>query len=225
MLQLSVTRDLKNCNSDDWNMDEQTKELARQYMEKVSGSIVRNEKFPFMLPDERTMTAKLLGWYGTMVRSRDVEFLMDDSTVSKVDKVVKWMYESRKRGLLLCGTLGNGKTTMLRAVKYLFGTRAVYVESQAVYEYFKQNRSIPSISPRDILLIDDMGVEPAASNDFGDVRYPLTELLLSRYKSNSTTVIATNLTFDEIGEVYGERIQDRMREMFSLIKYVEPSYR
>ena len=43
-------------------MDEQTKELARQYMDKVSGSIVRNEKFPFMLPDEKTMAARLLGW-------------------------------------------------------------------------------------------------------------------------------------------------------------------
>ena len=206
-------------------MDEQTKELARQFMDKASGSVVRNEKFPFMLPDEKTMAARLLGWYGTMVNSRDVEFQMDDNTVSKVDKVIKWMYESRKRGLLLCGTLGNGKTTMLRAIKYLLGTRAVYVESQGVYDYFKQNRSIPSLSPRDILLIDDLGVEPAACNDFGDVRYPLTELLLSRYKSNSTTIITTNLTFDEIGETYGERIQDRMREMYSLIKYVEPSYR
>lgn len=206
-------------------MDEQTKELARQYMDKISGSIVRNEKFPFMLPDEKSMTARLLGWYGTVVSSRDVDFQMDDNTVAKVEKVVKWMYGSRKRGLLLCGTLGNGKTTMLRALKYLFGTRAVYVEAQGVYDYFKQNRSIPSISPKDILLIDDMGVEPASCNDFGDVRYPLTELLMSRYKSNSTTVITTNSTFDEIGEIYGARIQDRMREMYGLIKYVEPSYR
>lgn len=206
-------------------MDDKTKELARLYMNKASETIPHVDKFPVKLCDEHNMTARLLGLYGSMVQSRGVDFQMDDNTVAKVEKVVKWMYESKRHGLLLCGTLGNGKTTMLRTLKYLFGSRAVYMEAQQAYDFFRQNQVLPGVSPKDILLIDDLGVEPSSYNDFGEMRYPLTELLMSRYRMNSTTIIATNFTFEQIGQTYGDRIQDRMREMFAMISYTEPSYR
>lgn len=207
-------------------MDDKTKELAMRYMKSVSEKIPRSEKFPVPLPESREkLTAMLLGSYGAVVESRGMDLQLDEPTLSKVEKVVKWMYESRKRGLLLCGTLGNGKTTMLRALKTLFGVKVVYFEAQSIYDYFKQNQCFPDISHDAVLLVDDLGVEPATYNDFGEVRYPLTELLMKRYKGNLTTVIATNKTFEQIGETYGDRLQDRMREMFAVITYVEPSYR
>ena len=207
-------------------MDEQTKELAMRYMKTASGKIQHSEKFPTKLPEsQQQMTAMLLGSYGAVVESRDMDLQLDEPTLMKVEKVVKWMYESRKRGLLLCGTLGNGKTTMLRALKSLFGMHAVYFEAQGLYDFYKQNQCLPSISPNTLLLIDDLGVEPATYNEFGEIRYPLAELLMQRYKSNLTTIIATNKTFEEIGETYGARLQDRMREMFAMLTYTEPSYR
>jgi len=208
-------------------MDDKTRELARDYMRSASARIQQpSPKFSVKLPDtQERSSVMLLGIYGAVVEGRGVEFQMDDATVSKVERVVKWMHESPKRGLLLCGTLGNGKTTMLRALGSLFGTRAVYREAQEIYEYFRQNQSLPPVSSSELLLIDDLGVEPASYNSFGELRYPLAELLLQRYKSNSTTVIATNLTFDQIGATYGDRLQDRMREMYAMIIYSEPSYR
>ena len=207
-------------------MDDRTKELAMKYMKNASERIPRSEKFPIKLPEsQEQMAALLLGSYGAVVESRDMELQLDDATVSKVEKVVKWMYESRKRGLLLCGTLGNGKTTMLRALKNLLGSKVSYFEAQSIYDYFRQNQCLPDISQDYVLMIDDLGVEPPTYNDFGEVRYPLTELLMKRYKNNLTTVIATNKTFDQIGETYGDRLQDRMREMFAMITYLEPSYR
>lgn len=207
-------------------MDEKVKAMARRMMNDMSGTVARMEKFPVRLPEdpERTM-ALLLGWYGTVVESRGCSFSVDENTESKVERVVKWMHESRKRGLLLCGTLGNGKTTMLKALKYMFGSRAVYMEAQQAYDYFKKNQSLPAVAPNEVLLLDDLGVEPSSYNDFGEIRYPLTELMMARYRLNATTVIATNYTFEQIGETYGDRIQDRMREMFAMITYTEPSYR
>lgn len=207
-------------------MDDRTKELAMKYMKNASERIPRSEKFPIKLPEsQEQMAALLLGSYGAVVKSRDMDLQVDDATVSKVEKVVKWMYESRKRGLLLCGTLGNGKTTMLRAMKNLLGSKVSYFEAQSIYDYFRQNQCLPDISQDSVLMIDDLGVEPPTYNDFGEVRYPLTELLMKRYKNNLTTIIATNKTFDQIGETYGDRLQDRMREMFAMITYLEPSYR
>lgn len=207
------------------DMDEQSKSLAMQYMRTVSDRIGRTERFPVKLGDRGQMAARLLGCYGAMVESRGADFIMDDNTVSKVESVVKWMYSSRKRGLLLCGTIGNGKTTMLRAISYLFGSHAMYMEAQSIYDHFRQSRSFPSFPSRGILLIDDLGVEPPSSNDFGEVRYPLAELLMARYRHNATTVIATNYTLDQIGQAYGDRVLDRMREMFAQLTYIEPSYR
>lgn len=206
-------------------MDDQTKSLAIRYMKTVSERIGRTEKFPVKLGERELVAARLLGCYGAMVGSRGVDFIMDDNTLSKVDSVVKWMYASKKRGLLLCGTIGNGKTTMLRAISYLFGANAMYMEAQGIYDHFRQNRSLPLFPNGGILLIDDLGVEPPACNDFGEIRYPLAELLMSRYRYNATTVIATNYTLEQIGQAYGDRVLDRMKEMFAQLTYIEPSYR
>lgn len=207
-------------------MEDRIKELARQHMEKLAAGRPAPRKFSFELPGtQEDMAATLLGIYGAQVEGRDMEFVMDDATVGKVERVVKWMYESRKRGLLLCGTLGNGKTTMLKSIKSLLEIRAEYFDAQSVFNFVKQNKTFPDILKSSVLLIDDLGVEPPSFNDFGEVRYPLAELLTSRYNQNLPTVIATNLTFDQIGEVYGDRLKDRMREMFAIIIYREPSYR
>lgn len=207
-------------------MDERTIQLAKQYMKKASENIPKTDRLPVKLPESQQQSAAvLLGIYGAMVESRDMELQLDEGTLAKVDKVVKWMYESRKRGLLLCGTLGNGKTTMLRSLKQFFGMKASYYEAQVVYDCYRQNRTFPQNCQNEILLLDDLGVEPATYNDFGEIRYPLAEFLMKRYKNNLPTIIATNLTFEDIGKVYGDRLQDRMREMFAMITYKEQSYR
>ena len=167
----------------------------------------------------------LLAMYGAEVAHRDIEFRLDDATVSKVERVVKWMYDSKKRGLLLCGTLGNGKTTMLRAIKRFFNYNISYFEAQGIYNHFKQTQEFPERGLNGILLIGDLGVEPQSYNDFGEIRYPLAELLMLRYKQNRPTIIATNCTFGQIGEIYGDRLQDRMEEVYAVITYKEPSYR
>lgn len=207
-------------------MDEATKERAMRYMAKLTQEAPPPSKFSSQLPESReNASGMLLAMYGAEVAQRDVQFRLDDATVSKVERVVKWMYDSKKRGLLLCGTLGNGKTTMLRAIKRFFNYNISYFEAQGIYNHFKQTQEFPYISQKDILLIDDLGVEPQSYNDFGEIRYPLAELLMLRYKQNRPTIIATNCTFEQIGEIYGDRLQDRMKEMYAVITYKEPSYR
>ena len=206
-------------------MNENIKEKAVAYMDNIQGDIFVPKRFPVNFGTEENALVRFLGCYGAIVRSRGMEFQMDDSTLSKVEKVVKWIFSSKKRGLLLCGTLGNGKTTMLRTFKTLLGSKAVYYEAQALYDFYKTNQTLPRIAMDEVLLIDDLGAEPSTYNEFGEKRYPLAELLLARYKQNATTVIATNCSLSQIGELYGDRVHDRIKEMFVMIRYVEPSYR
>lgn len=207
-------------------MDDKTKEMARMCMAKMTANTPPPRRLPIDLPESRdAVEASLLGFYGAEVAYRDRPFEMDDATVSKVERVVKWLYDSRKRGLLLCGTLGNGKTTMLRSLRRLFGVNACYFEAQSVYNYYKSNQSLPYVPAKAVLLIDDLGVEPPSYNDFGEIRFPLGEFLMRRYNLNQPTVIATNCTVEQLGEIYGDRLRDRMREMYAMISYTEPSYR
>lgn len=207
-------------------MDEKTKDMARACMAKMTAKTPPQKRLPIDLPESRDgVEAFLLGLYGAEVAYRDRVFEMDDATVSKVERVVKWMYDSRKRGLILCGTLGNGKTTMLRSLRKFFGANASYFEAQYVYNYYKLNQTLPYIPDRAVLLIDDLGVEPPSYNNFGETIFPLGELLMQRYNINRPTVIATNCTVEQLGEIYGDRLMDRIREMYAMISYTEPSYR
>lgn len=204
-------------------MDEKAIMKALELSRNLDGVSRRRDKFPVRLPGE--LDVILLARYGAAVNGRGVVFIPDDHTVGKVEKVAAWMKCSPRKGLLLFGTLGNGKTTMLRALKSYLGGYAVYCSAQDVYDYFRKNMCLPDISPGEVLLLDDLGGEAPTLNDFGTMRSPLAELLLSRYSSDSTTIITSNLSGSQIESIYGDRVGDRFREMFESIRYTHPSYR
>jgi len=204
-------------------MDEKAITRALELSRNLDGVSRRRDKFPVGLPGE--LDVILLARYGAAVNGRGVVFVPDEHTVGKVEKVASWMKGSPRKGLLLFGTLGNGKTTMLRALKSYLGGYAFYCSAQDVYDYFRKNMCLPDISPRDVLLLDDLGGEAPALNDYGTMRSPLAELLLSRYASDSTTIITSNLSGSQIESTYGDRVGDRFREMFESIRYTHPSYR
>ena len=56
---------------------------------------------------------------------------------------------------------------------------------------------------------------------------PLAELLSARYDTRRCTIISTNLLKDEIKTMYGDRIFDRMGEMYNYLFYdgEQQSYR
>jgi DNA replication protein DnaC len=61
--------------------------------------------------------------------------------------------------------------------------------------------------------------------DFGNVMYPIIDILTKRYDMQLFTIITTNLTPAEIREKYGDRIADRMNEMMVKIIFNNPTYR
>ena len=76
-----------------------------------------------------------------------------------------------------------------------------------------------------MLLIDDLGTEPERCLVYGEERHPMTDVILERYQDNLTTIIASNLTLDNIKDRYGARVHDRMKEMYAGIRYDGESYR
>lgn len=77
----------------------------------------------------------------------------------------------------------------------------------------------------DLLGIDDLGTEPAEVQDYGNIMYPIKELLTMRYNAQLFTVFTTNLEPKDIRQRYDNRIADRLNEMMVKIVYNNKTYR
>lgn len=76
-----------------------------------------------------------------------------------------------------------------------------------------------------ILIIDDLGTEPATAKVYGTEQTPIVEIINHRYEAMLTTIITTNLNDDAIAKRYGERTIDRLREMCERLTFTGTSYR
>lgn len=197
-----------------------------KYLDIYKDSFNRKKKprLPKQLNSMEDTYARLSALYILAVKSGNHDCRLDDNTTSRIQQVASWLHDSPKHGLILRGTLGNGKTTMLKAVSTMLEYGVVRVNAKAVYDAFKKTE-MPEYFSGTLLFLDDLGAEPERCNIYGVDYHPLSDIILYRYDNNLTTVIATNLSFDEIRSRYGDRVYDRLIEMYDAIEYDAPSYR
>ena len=78
----------------------------------------------------------------------------------------------------------------------------------------------------EILAIDDLGVEPSESMNYGDYVTAAMDILSYRYDRQLTTFATSNLAPSDIAHYYDERIADRFREMMLIVEFGNaPSFR
>lgn len=172
------------------------------------------------------------------VEYRHRTFVSDGYTMQHIQSAASWLTEPcPKFGMLLCGQCGNGKSTLVRAIRsliqmlyssssyddqrYLRIVDAKEVVATAKADY----RQFTDLCRSDMLAIDDLGIEPSEVLDYGNVLNPAIDLLTRRYNDQLFTVVTTNLTPQQIREHYGDRIADRFNEMMARIVFNNPSYR
>lgn len=175
--------------------------------------------------------------YQYTVAIRGVKAVMDESTTDKIAKAAQWLTDGTKPGLMLYGTVGNGKTTLVRAIQEmirLLHNSAISSKSKGLrfitaMELAKLAKDKPEDFDRiirsELLAIDDVGTEPETVRHYGNVITPITDALFYRYEQQLFTVCTTNLDMESLRERYDERIYDRMIEMFNRIAYTNESYR
>jgi DNA replication protein DnaC len=147
-----------------------------------------------------------------------------------IEKAAKWLCGNYKPGLLLYGTIGSGKTTLYNSIiKYLAITEPSMeirtYQAIALTRCFTDRERAQEIKTVAALFIDDLGEEPVTVKDYGNEVSPVIETLYYRYEKRMFTVITTNKTEKEIREIYGARIEDRIKEMFDRIYFNNESYR
>lgn len=153
-------------------------------------------------------------------------------TKKHIERVAKWITgQSYKRGLLLYGNIGSGKTTLadalLRLIRIKKATAKIYRKTAIEIADFAKSDidKYQEITRCEMLFIDDMGEEPFFVKNYGNEVSPLVELLYYRYDRLLFTVITTNKLENEISDIYGPRIADRIEEMFDKIYFNNGSFR
>ncbi|WP_246222795.1 ATPase [Maribellus comscasis] len=146
-----------------------------------------------------------------------------------------------KKGILLTGPIGCGKTTLMNLVKYFFqpgkqyqvkSTRDITFEFEqegykVINRYSKNPLNLSYTNPvPNIFCFDDLGIEQTQKH-FGNECNVMAEILLSRYdlfiSKGIPTHLTSNLSASEIEEKYGNRVRSRMREMFNLVAFDKES--
>lgn len=146
---------------------------------------------------------------------------------------------SLKKGIMLVGGTGTGKTEMMRMFainpKSTFGVisaRAVTDEYQAEGgEIVKKwwTAGFQPIIANDIfrhkvtgICFDDIGTE-SEGRFFGNQKNVIGDIILNRYDRKNEfrglTHLTTNCNGDQIEQIYGSRVRSRLREMFNIIVF------
>ena len=196
------------------------------------------ERFRLPMTKEQAYQLLLAAVRGE-VEYRARRFDLNDAVKSYADTIAEWLTgDSSKFGLLLCGNVGNGKSTFVKAFQQLLNQlnlgseynrndwkiRIVDARSAAYlckpdYKEWEELGRLP------MLAIDDLGTEPLEIQDYGNIMSPMVDLLTRRYDKQLFTIVTTNLMPKEIRPKYGVRISDRFNEMMVKIQFENDTYR
>jgi len=174
-------------------------------------------------------------------------FLVDPADYEVIFKMLVYTIKDQKnarkykidlnKGILLSGPIGCGKTSLMRLINFInpksdkyqikscrevsydFISHGYQVLHNYSYQSFKTSGDTKV--PR-VWCFDDLGTENNLKY-YGNECNVMAEILLSRYdlfiQKDMLTHLTTNLSAQEIENMYGNRVRSRMREMFNLISF------
>ena len=144
---------------------------------------------------------------------------------------------SFSKALMICGSVGTGKTLMMRIFAHLFMdefkrpifevrdaneiVREFLIEGFVVLDRYSRKHFFEKKNAPKGLCIDDLGMENNKVKSFANEANVIADIISSRYKlmheCGMKTFATTNCPPDQLENLYGERVSDRMNEMFNII--------
>ena len=140
-------------------------------------------------------------------------------------------FSTHKDNLLFYGNTGVGKTFITHCIaKELIenGYTVIYLTSLELFDILEKYKfekdseqsttgaTFSYIFSCDLLIIDDLGTE--LNNSF--ISSQLYGCIDSRLSANKSTIISTNLSFNDLSTHYSERIFSRLTSNYTLLKII-----
>lgn len=169
-----------------------------------------------------------------VVAEKGGKAVFDESNTEHIRKVAEWLCDEKKKMLVMCGSVGNGKTTTMYAIMRLYNGARMTRQNGYVLEFDKvdgfdldhaTSQRIDEVKNTSLLAIDDIGCDNVVVKEYGNERVPFMEIIYKRYELNGITIMTTNLTPEMIRKRYGEKIADRLAETATIIPFTNPTYR
>lgn len=170
--------------------------------------------------------------------ARDIVCYWDGSYIEDNEPYIRqlagWLTDPKAPGAIIFGVVGNGKTTLMKAVSELVnnlgdGSPNRWITTINAMELARlaktDEEKMRDLIRKPLLAVDDLGIEQDAIKSFGNILNPAVEMLLYRYQYRLPTLLTTNLKPAEIRQRYGDRVADRMNEMFIRIIIKNETYR
>jgi hypothetical protein len=131
-------------------------------------------------------------------------------------------YADARKGIMIAGTVGVGKTLAMRIISSALNGEYLTVPELGTIFSTKGAEGFwaeVSRAGRWDLFLDDLGAEKEVKNYSNTL--PIEELIYKRYDLWQTkgirTHMTTNLSGKQIAERYGARIADRLKEMMTFV--------
>ena len=200
-------------NEDINNIDNAFSELVKK------GNIQQKKILFFPLCDTEKEAKYAIGYLSKKIDKTIGELIWQP----EYDKVVKWMTNPTK-GLLMTGDPGRLKTTIAKILIVLYKKRYDFnlrlIDSDKIEQEDNQNY----INTAPVILIDDVGEEPVAS-DFG-IKYEVFPKLVDFCeKKSKLLILTTNQNSINLKARYGTRPIDRLDLLCHPIKFEGKSFR
>ncbi len=136
------------------------------------------------------------------------------------DKFIENFDDPTEDNLLFCGNTGLGKTFLSscianemisRGKTVLYQTAPIMLDSIIDYKFGKSSNNIcNSIYNVDLLIIDDLGTEAKNTLKITELFNIINTRLLNQDNKITKTIISTNLSLQDLYDVYEERIVSRI---------------
>lgn len=155
---------------------------------------------------------------------------LGDKTVwlSEFDEIADWFTDNKRKGLLLIGGQGVGKTFICKEVvvpiimsrEYGIWKNVISVDPFNIGEHHEEI----SAKGRCPVFFDDIGMETPFV-EYGNTIDPFPELVYRAEAEGKLLILTTNKTWEEIEERYKARVTDRLRKLCRIIEFKAESFR
>lgn len=192
------------------NFDDVVQEMQRHSMK------VPAKRFVAKFDDAKKILENALSYFLTF-EDRSLLWLPE------YDEVADWLSDTKGKGLYLYGNCGRGKSLIIRYVLPAIFLK-YFNKVVSVYEVQEMNMNLDNLLTKCILSLDDIGTEEVA-NVFGNKRLAFAELVDAAEKEGKMLLISSNLQEDDLREMYGDRVVDRLRACTRRIPFIGESLR
>ena len=145
------------------------------------------------------------------------------------EDVAAWLTDNQNRGMLCIGPCGLGKTLIVQNILPPL-IQQFYQRIVSIYSAQEMNDSIVDITKRHIVIIDDIGTEPAVKFDYGERSTPFLKLCDAAEKKGILLMMTSNLRtthgVDKNGDVipsiedrYGPLVLSRLRSVVKIVEF------